>query len=445
LIRYPIGKKTQDYSIPYTQFPNNQDYWIQTIGDGAFAGCINLVSITIPKNVLTVGVSAFSGCSTLTSITISDTLETISNNAFFMCTKLETISILDNGSSNITSVGDNAFEGCAKLTSIAILKIVEAIGNKAFLNCTNLVSVDIEEGNFIRNIGVGAFKNCTALASINIPKYITHIPDQIFESCENLKSIKIPKTVTRIDTEAFKNCKTLDKIQFAEDENESQLAEIRDSAFSGCEALTSFTIPKNVANIFDNAFENCTNLESIVMPDNIRQINQTVFLGCNKLETITISEIGYINIMYISSDFFRMSKIKNLNIPEYIIISEDSGADGNYTSREAIAIIGNELPTDTTDTADTNVATIVMPASLIKTSGFKYAPFQSINVPGTVEIIGFEAFSNCSTSFTACLVLDVIELLSRLRGTCSNSLNIDYSSCSGLFIKSSLSPLASRI
>jgi len=60
LIRYPVGKKGNNYDIPND---------VTTIGRSAFSACATLESITIPKSVTTIGVYAFAGCTALTSIT----------------------------------------------------------------------------------------------------------------------------------------------------------------------------------------------------------------------------------------------------------------------------------------------------------------------------------------------------------------------------------------
>lgn len=56
---------------------------MEEIGSNAFAGCKNLTSVTIPKNVKKIGKSAFSGCSKLKKVTFKTTkLTSIGKNAF---------------------------------------------------------------------------------------------------------------------------------------------------------------------------------------------------------------------------------------------------------------------------------------------------------------------------------------------------------------------------
>ena len=58
--------------------------------------------------------------------------------------------------------------------------------------------------------------------------------------------------------------------------------------FSGCNSLTSITIPSSVTSIGDYAFEGCVSLTTIVIPDSVTDIGDHVFEGCTSLEKILI-------------------------------------------------------------------------------------------------------------------------------------------------------------
>ncbi|MDE5565236.1 MAG: leucine-rich repeat domain-containing protein, partial [Oscillospiraceae bacterium] len=100
---------------------------VTSIGDGAFSVCINLTSITIPKDVTVICDYAFYGCTNLTSVTIPE---------------------------GVTKIGAFVFENCTSLTSITIPESVTVIGERTFFDCTNLTSVTIPEG--VTEIGYGA-------------------------------------------------------------------------------------------------------------------------------------------------------------------------------------------------------------------------------------------------------------------------------------------------
>ena len=52
---------------------------------GAFYGCTDLISVTIPKSVTSLNVFTFEGCTSLTSVTISDSMTSIGYCAFWNC------------------------------------------------------------------------------------------------------------------------------------------------------------------------------------------------------------------------------------------------------------------------------------------------------------------------------------------------------------------------
>ena len=78
----------------------------------AFAGRINLESVTIPNSVKCIGPSAFYNCNNLTSVTIPESVTSIESDAFLLCENLTYVII----PKAVTSIGDSAFKGCNRLT-----------------------------------------------------------------------------------------------------------------------------------------------------------------------------------------------------------------------------------------------------------------------------------------------------------------------------------------
>ena len=89
---------------------------VTTVGDGAFAGSVNLVSVALSADAVTLGNLAFAGCSSLASVTL-----------------------------NADRLPDGAFKNCTSLSAVSMNSVFESIGAEAFMGCTSLESFPFEE------------------------------------------------------------------------------------------------------------------------------------------------------------------------------------------------------------------------------------------------------------------------------------------------------------
>jgi len=201
---------------------------ITCVTGGAFEGCSNLTSITIPDSVTSIGDYAFEICTSLTSITIPDSVTSIGSYAFNGCSGLTNISI----GNSVTSIGDYAFNNCTGLTSITIPDSVTSIGDYAFNNCTGLTSITIPDS--VTSMGNYAFSYCTSLTSITIGNSVTSIGDYAFNNCTGLIDITIPDSVTSIGSNAFEGCTSLTSIYIPSSVTTITASRYLDSPFYGC-------------------------------------------------------------------------------------------------------------------------------------------------------------------------------------------------------------------
>ena len=63
---------------------------------------------------------------------------------------------------------------------------------------------------------------------------------------------------------------------------------IGDDAFSGCNNLTSITIPNSLTDIGRASFYGCSNLTSVTIGNGVTIINEWAFSGCTNLTSITL-------------------------------------------------------------------------------------------------------------------------------------------------------------
>lgn len=138
---------------------------------------------------------------------------------------------------------------------------------------------------------------------------------------------------------------------------------IADSAFDGCENITSVTISEGVSFLPHNAFRGCTSLASITIPDSLTRINLSAFLYCTSISDITVSE----------------------NNPSYKSI------DGNLYTKDGTCLIRYAIGKK--DTA------FVIPSEVTSIGDEAFAGCNnlvSVTIPERVEGIGGWAFFNCS-------------------------------------------------
>lgn len=167
---------------------------ITKIGYCAFRYCSDLVSISIPENVIEIRANAFEGCA-FTSIHIPKKVSNIERNAFYGCKNLEIIHV-DNENpffSDIDGILYNKDQTEAlvcpegKKGEISTPNSVTTIGNYAFYQCDKLTNIILP--NNLKKIGEFAFRWCEVLTSISIPSNVETIGDYAFKGCNNLESV----------------------------------------------------------------------------------------------------------------------------------------------------------------------------------------------------------------------------------------------------------------
>ena len=295
---------------------------VTNIGQGAFAGCTNLTSITIPDSVTSIGDNTFDGCTGLVSVTIGNGVTRIVSSAFEGCTGLMNITIPD----SVTSISGGAFRGCSKLTSVTIGNGVISIGEGAFQGCMKLKDIYITDivtwcnisgldnlmGNSSNNKNL--YINNELVTAVTIQDGITAISASAFRNCSGLTSITIGDSVTSIGAHAFAGCIGLVNISVADGNtkyhssgnclietasntlvlgcktsvipSDGSVTSIGEGAFFCCDELTSVTIPDGVTRIGNYAFAGCIELTSVTIPNSVTSIDNDAFFGCSRLKSI---------------------------------------------------------------------------------------------------------------------------------------------------------------
>jgi len=155
--------------------PNN---WIQ------FQDTVTSVIFANDNSVTSIGAYALNS-TFATSLTIPNSVTSIGESAFAFCIDLSTITLPTN--INFTSIETFMFINCFSLTTITIPNSVTNIGLAAFDGCTSLISITIP--NSVTSIGLQAFGGCTSLISITIPSSVISIGDAAFRFCNSLSTV----------------------------------------------------------------------------------------------------------------------------------------------------------------------------------------------------------------------------------------------------------------
>ena len=190
----------------------------------------------------------------------------------------------------------------AKVASYAIRPGIKVICDKAFWGCNNLTSIIIPGS--VTHIGDSAFVRCNNLTSIIIPGSVTHIGSKPFTNsgisqvtchCYNFEADEYA-----LYTKGKKQIISFFNKQTTVFTIPDSVTQIGDSAFLGCNNLTSIIIPGSVTHIGNNAFVWCNNLTSIIIPDSVTHIGDWAFFDCRSLTSITIPD----SVMHIGSNAF---------------------------------------------------------------------------------------------------------------------------------------------
>lgn len=185
-----IGSAT-DVAIP----KSIDGYTITVIGNNAFEGNHNLISVTIPDTVTTIYKEAFAYCSNLQNITLPNSIEMIYYRAFRDCTNLKNMHyqgtadewvkiIFDGPDTNPMYYAENEYFNGNLVKNISFIENIDEICEFAFYNCTNLESIILPEG--IHYVWSSAFSGCSNLKTIIIPDSLYKVGNYAFENCKNL-------------------------------------------------------------------------------------------------------------------------------------------------------------------------------------------------------------------------------------------------------------------
>lgn len=400
---------------------------ITQINEGLFKNDSAISTFTINDSVTTIGASAFEGCSNLVIDVLNDNIVTIGDSAFKGCVNLAISDLPD----ELTSLGSEAFSGCLLIKVTSTNNKLTRIGDKAFYGCKA-----IEEFDFVNDLGAteklgkAVLEGCTQISKLRV--YGTTSLEYIFgESYKALKDVLsivyLKGTEIELADNMFRGFTAISSV-ILEDQINGVITKIGESAFEGCESLTSFDGMENVKEIGDNAFAG-SGIASVVIPSNGIILGNYIFSGCKSLYDVTFAPKvaeDKLNIKEIPSGTFKDTIIVEITIPDTVerigknafsgiltlntvtinidtarLISIGETAFANCTNLKAFTISKNvEAMGDGAFSGCISLKTVTFSTAnkieYIADGGFENClALTTINMPNTVRDIRSKAFYNC--------------------------------------------------
>ena len=272
------------------------------IDDYAFYGCLNILRLVIPSDVVKLGENVFVGCENLQTIDLRGTnIYIIEAHAFENCVKLTQILLPE----TLRGIGEYAFAGCTRLTSITI---PEAVGTKYYTSVGKLTEEAFNAGTYYKEVTDGnnttyvlqdtydenqeyfksndgylneyIFKGNTKLQTVINKSLI--LGDYMFDGCTKLETVYLTNGTEIINTGAFQNCTALTAIVPFD----------RGANVQSINVVEGYNLPTSVRRIEAYAFYHNLGLTTITLNNNIEYIGDSAFGKCINLEYMSTPFIG---------------------------------------------------------------------------------------------------------------------------------------------------------
>lgn len=402
-----------------------------------FAGCTNLTTVNMDKNVKTIGTAAFAECTGLKSIDLTEVKEVMSY--AFIKAGLSEVTI----PSSVEKIGAITFGGCTSLETMTLesrlsgedlgfRKMVSILDNFSYVKgkySYNMHTSDEQVNNpirsneefrakypgqtaiktlIIKNDGVGtALDNSSAFAAhivslenVTLPEGMETIPSGAFKQCFSLKKVVLPSSIKTIGNNAFDSDVNLD-IDFTKLTN---LNSIGDYAFSIINAnggnsaegdsytkykdeikdggIKNIILPESVKTIGSRAFFGQRNVKKIVIPKSVTSIQGQAFQMIPALEELEVyASLDKVSGSSFNEVFWSNTRNDSTGKLKKVILGESYSATGKIGSALFYGLDFDEI-----DIQMNNIQ------NLGSSMFMKNKKLKSFTVPKTVKVINQAAF-----------------------------------------------------
>jgi hypothetical protein len=299
---------------------------------------------------------------------------------------------------SVQFIGENAFENCTDLTSITLPKQLLGIGAFAFAECERLEKIEIPER--VQSIGLYAFFACRALRFARLPQDLRALGDKLFANCDALEEVILPTQLQEVPFGCFERCDSLKEVALPE-----TLQVIETYAFLECSALTTLALPNTLKGIGSGAISGCEALSLSTFPTQLEWLGADSFGNVKRFVDVDGAEYESPAKVIL----FRAPKKtegKAIEIPA----SVESIGEGAFSLCYNLTTVTFEEGSQLKSIGD-DAFSGAPPFSGMTSQ----TPITSITIPASVETIGENAFSNC-TSLTSVIFEEGSQLKSIGKG-----------------------------
>ena len=155
-------------------------------------------------------------------------------------------------------------------TDLSMIREMAVRAVSVFDTDGKLSVLDLSEAKIVEG---GGYYNCI----YNHYYYSSNdvIGSYAFSGCNRLTSLTLPDGITEIGDHAFEGCSELTSLTLP-----AGITKIGSEAFNGCTGLTSLTLPAGITKIGDDVFRGCSGLTSLTLPASITKIGDQAFYWC---------------------------------------------------------------------------------------------------------------------------------------------------------------------
>ena len=358
---------------------------VVAIGDEAFKGCQDVVSVEIPEGIRSIGNETFSDCSSLREVELPDTLQETGWSVFNGCSSLTSVRI----PASLARIEDTTFAFCTSLERVVVPEGVTQLGFAAFSHCDSLTSVELPDT--LEVMGSYAFNACISLKTVRLSASLREIAEYSFSGCHSLETVLIPASVERIDETAFVWCYSLGRIDVDED----------NQRFAGCDGslydtvdhvllraaaagATQVAVEPGTLRVGKCAFAGNTSVERVDIPASVLEMGERNFEYCHSLRDVRIAadnpnfaaQDGMVFDKQFIAVLFTYGNLSTYNLPESVLAVAPFAFFGNE------GLVSIDLPFGVTNLGEYSFA--------------ECTSLSSVGIPDSVSDIGRGAFSGCT-------------------------------------------------